>query len=236
MTLFDWIIVLAFNAPIIVYGLVRSKDTKSSADWFLAGRSLPWWTVGLSLYATAIDSSDLVADAGGTYALGLSYFVTNWVGVVVGWVLAAHYVFLPMYRAGMYTNAEYLEARFGPVARVLSVFVQVQYRTMVLGIIATTVYLVLRIVCDWGDAAWWAVGVMAIVAAIYTALGGLKSVVFTDALQTVVMVIASVTLFIIVWNAVGGWSGLEEKLAFHLNYAQIHFASVAAFVAGWRSS
>ena len=215
MTLFDWIIVLAFNAPIIVYGLVRSKDTKSSADWFLAGRSLPWWTVGLSLYATAIDSSDLVADAGGTYALGLSYFVTNWVGVVVGWVLAAHYVFLPMYRAGMYTNAEYLEARFGPVARVLSVFVQVQYRTMVLGIIATTVYLVLRIVCDWGDAAWWAVGVMAIVAAIYTALGGLKSVVFTDALQTVVMVIASVTLFIIVWNAVGGWSGLEEKLAFH---------------------
>ena len=56
MSLFDWIIVLAFNAPIIVYGFIRSKDTKSSADWFLAGRSLPWWMVGLSLYATAIDS------------------------------------------------------------------------------------------------------------------------------------------------------------------------------------
>jgi SSS family solute:Na+ symporter len=194
MTPFDWIIVLAFNAPIIVYGLIRSKDTRSSADWFLAGRSLPWWIVGLSLYATAIDSSDLVADAGGTYVLGLSYFLTNWVGVVVGWVLAANYIFLPMYRAGMYTNAEYLEARFGPVARVLSVFVQVQYRTMVLGIIATTVYLVLRIVCGWGDAAWWAVGAMAVVAAIYTALGGLKSV---------------------VWNAAGGWGGLQDKLAAH---------------------
>ena len=215
MSLFDWIIVFAFNAPIIVYGLIRGKDTKSSADWFLAGRSLPWWMVGLSLYATAIDSSDLVADAGGTYVLGLSYFVTNWVGVTAGWVLAAHYIFLPMYRAGMYTNAEYLEARFGPVARVMSVFVQVQYRTMVLGIIATTVYLVLAIVCGWGSVAWWAVGAMAAVAAVYTAMGGLKSVAVTDALQTIVMVIASLTLFFIVWNAVGGWGGLEEKLAAH---------------------
>ena len=113
MSLFDWVLVLVLNGPIIGYGFLRSRDTKTSADWFLAGRSLSWWVVGLSLYATAIDSSDLVADSGGTYVLGFSYFVTNWVGVVVGWVLAAHLIVLTMYRAGMYTNAEYLEARFG---------------------------------------------------------------------------------------------------------------------------
>jgi SSS family solute:Na+ symporter len=62
----------------------------------LAGRSLPWWLVGLSMYATAIDSSDLVADSGGTYTLGFSVFVANWVGVVGGWALAAFFVFLPM--------------------------------------------------------------------------------------------------------------------------------------------
>ena len=107
--------------------------------------------MGLSLYATSIDTSDLIADAGGTYVLDLSYFVANWVGVAIGWVLAAHFVVMPMYRAGMYTKAEYLEARFGPPARLLSAFVQVQYRTMVLGIIATTLYLVLAIVCDWGQ-------------------------------------------------------------------------------------
>ena len=56
---------------------------------------------------------------------------------------------------------------------------------------------------------------MALVAAVYTAMGGLKSVALTDALQTVVMVIASVTLFFIAWNAVGGWSGLEQKLRSH---------------------
>lgn len=215
MTSLDWFLVLALNGPIIIYGLIRSRDTKTSADWFLAGRSLPWWVVGLSLYATAIDSSDLVADAGGTYILGVSYFVANWVGVVVGWVLAAHFIVLPMYRAGMYTNAEYLEARFGPAARLLSAFVQVQYRTMVLGIIATTLYLVLAIVCDWGASAWWAVIAIAILATIYTALGGLRSVALTDALQTGVMLIASLVLFWLCWSSIGGWSGLEAALDRH---------------------
>ena len=215
MTLVDWVLVLALNGPIIIYGLIRSRDTKTSADWFLAGRSLPWWIVGLSMYATAIDSSDLVADSGGTYVLGLSYFVTNWVGVVAGWVLAAHFIVLPMYRAGMYTNAEYLEARFGPAARVLSAFVQVQYRTMVLGIVAVTLYLVLAIVCGWGANAWWAVVAVAAIATIYTALGGLRSVALTDALQTIVMLAASVVLFWLCWSGVGGWSGLESSLAGH---------------------
>ena len=215
MSLFDWVLVLVLNGPIIGYGLLRSRDTKTSADWFLAGRSLSWWVVGLSLYATAIDSSDLVADSGGTYVLGFSYFVTNWVGVVVGWVLAAHFIVLPMYRAGMYTNAEYLEARFGPAARVLSALVQVQYRTLILGIIATTLYLVLAIVCDWGANAWWAVIAIAILATIYTALGGLRSVALTDALQTIVMLVASLVLFWLSWSSIGGWSGLEATLAGH---------------------
>ena len=89
------------------------------------------------MYATAIDASDLVADSGGTYTLGLTYFVTNWVGTVVGWVLAAFFLFMPMFRAGMYTNAEYLESRFGVSARVLCALVQVQYRTLVLAILGT---------------------------------------------------------------------------------------------------
>ena len=149
MTVYDWLIVVGLNGAIMVYGLFKSRETTSSADWFLAGRSLPWWVVGFSLWATAIDSSDLVADSGGTYQIGMQYFVTNWVGTVVGWFVAAHFIVLPMYRAGMFTNAEYLEARFGPTTRIISVFVQVQYRTLILGIIATTIYLTLSVVCGW---------------------------------------------------------------------------------------
>lgn len=215
MTPLDWLIVVAVNGGIIAYGVLRGRGTKTSADWFLAGRSLPWWMIGLSLYATAIDSSDLVADSGGTYAVGMSYLVTNWVGVTGGWFLLAHRIALPMYRAGMYTNAEYLEARFGLAARVASALVQALYRTLVLGIIATTLYLVLAIVGGWGAAAWWGVVAVAVFASIYTALGGLRSVALTDALQSVVMVASSGVLFLTAWAAIGGWDGIETRLEAH---------------------
>ena len=213
MTLLDWCIIVALNGAIVVYGLLRGRETHTATDWFLAGRSLPGWSGGLSLWATAIDSSDLVADSGFTFGAGMTYFVANWVGAVAGWVAAAHLVVLPMYRAGMYTNAEYLEARFGPAARVISALVQVQYRTLVLGIIANTMYLVFAIVCGWGDvASWSAVIAIALVATVYTMLGGLKSVAITDALQTFVMVAAGSTLFFLLWDNVGGWDGLTDRL------------------------
>ena len=214
MTAWDWILVLVLNGGIILYGLHLSRGMRSSADWFLAGRQLPWWLVGLSMYATAIDASDLVADSGGTYTLGMSVFVANWVGVVGGWVLAGFFVFLPMYRIGTYTNAEYLEARFGVAVRVICAFVQVQYRTLVLAIIGTTVFLTLTVASGWDAVtAWTVVGAIALVASIYTALGGLRSVAVTDALQFGVMTLAGLVIWFIVWGKVGGWSGVEERLA-----------------------
>ena len=114
MNSLEWTLVALTNGAIIAFGFWYSRGNQSSVDWFLGGRSLPWWLIGLSMYATAIDSSDLVADSGFTYRIGMAYFVANWVGILVGWGLASHFVFLPMYRAGMYTNAEYLERRFGP--------------------------------------------------------------------------------------------------------------------------
>ncbi len=215
MSVLDWAIVLAANGGIILYGILRARGTATSADWFLAGRSLPWWMVGLSLYATVIDSSDLVADSGGTYAVGVSYLVANWVGVIGGWLLLAHCIAVPMYRAGMYTNAEYLEARFGLGARVASAVVQALYRTLVLGIITTTLYLVLAIVGGWGARAWWGVAAIAVLATVYTVLGGLRSVAATDALQSVVMIASSLVLFGVAWAAVGGWSGMAAKLEAH---------------------
>jgi SSS family solute:Na+ symporter len=213
MSAVDWFLVVFLNGAIIVYTLLRARRATTTGEWFLGGRTVPWWVVGVSAFATAIDSSDIVADAGGVYSLGMSYFVTNWVGTVVGWVLLAHFVAMPMYRAGMYTNSEYLEARFGPAARVLSSLVQVQYRTMVMANISTTLFLAFAVVGGLGDAAWWAVAAVVLGALSYTIWGGSGSVAWTDAAQSVVMIAASLILFFVVWRAVGGWSGLNESLA-----------------------
>jgi solute:Na+ symporter, SSS family len=215
MTAMDWTLVVLLNGAVVVYALIGPRPSQSSRDWFLGGRSLAWWVVGVSAFATAIDSSDLVADAGGVYWLGMRYFVTNWVGTVAGWMLLAHFIAIPMYRAGMYTNSEYLEARFGPTARVLSSLVQVQYRTMVMANISTTLFLTFAVVGGLGSEAWGAVAIVVLLATLYTMWGGSRGVALADVIQSTVMIAAGLILFAVVWNAVGGWQGLSSKLESH---------------------
>ena len=64
MSNWDWGLIALLNLPIVLYGFYLGLKVRRSTDWFLAGRTLPWWLVGLSMYATAIDSSDLVGDSG----------------------------------------------------------------------------------------------------------------------------------------------------------------------------
>ena len=209
----DWTLVVLLNGAVILYALLGPRASANSREWFLGGRSLPWWVIGISAFATAIDSSDLVADCGGVYTLGIAYFVTNWVGTVGGWLLLAHFIAIPMYRLGMYTNSEYLEARFGPAARIISSLVQVQYRTMVMANISTALFLTFAVVGGLGREAWWAVGVIVVLASLYTMSGGSRTVALADVVQSVVMIAASLILFTVVWSAVGGWQGLESRLA-----------------------
>ena len=208
----DWTLVVLLNGAVVIYALLGPRASETSQDWFLGGRSLPWWVVGISAFATAIDASDLVADCGGVYSLGIAYFVTNWVGTVGGWLLLAHFIAIPMYRLGMYTNSEYLEARFGPAARIISSLVQVQYRTMVMANISTALFLTFAVVGGLGSEAWWVVVAIALLATMYTMSGGSKTVAWADVVQSVVMITASVILFVVVWNAVGGWQGLRDRL------------------------
>ena len=80
MTVIDWLIVVVVNGAIIGYGMRKASDTKTSFDWFLAARGLPWWVVGLSMFATAVDSGDYVAVAGASYQYGMSMITEWWIG------------------------------------------------------------------------------------------------------------------------------------------------------------
>ena len=85
-----------------------------------------------------------------------------------------------------------------------------------LGIIATTLFLTLSIVCGLSDAeGWTVVGLIAALAAIYTAFGGLRSVAMTDSLQFGVMTVAGLIIWFLVWGQVGGWEGRERRLNAH---------------------
>lgn len=213
MTLLDWIIVLFLNGAVIAYGFYLARGTKTSSDWFLGSRALPWWAIGLSMFATNVDNADLVSVTGNTYREGMHIITVYALGSAIGGILAAFWVVPAIYRAGFYTNAEYLEARFGPATRVLSALIQIQYRSTMLGLMIWSIYLLLtglKIVDP--IQAWVLIVAMVILSGIYTAWGGLKSVVWTDALQSLIMMVGGIVIMAAVWNSVGGWTEMKAAL------------------------
>ncbi|MDP8923323.1 MAG: hypothetical protein M3O34_10670 [Chloroflexota bacterium] len=214
MTALDWFLVIGINLAIVLYGVFFVRSKGSSFDWFLASQSLPWWAIGLSAFGTAVDIGDYTAVAGGSYRFGLSQLAQWWLGIAVGWFIVSFFVILPAYRSGVFTNAEWLEFRFGPATRVLAVLINTISRANVTGNIYFSIFLVLNVIAGVGDAVAWAVVVaIAVLSVLYIVTGGLRSDVITDSIQSVVMIVASIILFSAVWNAVGGWSGATEKLA-----------------------
>ena len=213
MTLVDWLLVLVINGGIVLYGIVVFRGKGESFDWYLAAKSMPWWVIGLSAFGTAVDSGDYVSIVGGSYELGLSQLSSWWLGIAVGWIVLSFFVIVPMYRSGVFTNAEWLEFRFGPGARVIAVLINIQSRTNVLGNIFFSLYLVLKIVANIGSGWSWMIVVgVAITSALYIVRGGLKAGVFTDALQSTIMIVAAFVLWGVVWVKGGGWTGLNERL------------------------
>lgn len=213
MTPTGWVLAVGLNAVVVAAGWLRSSRPRDATDWQLAARQLAWPAMGLSLFATAIDSGDFVAVVGGAYEYGIGYLSTWWLGIPVGWLLATSVVLVPVYRAGFFTNAEYLEARYGPAMRLAGALVQIQQRTHVMGNMAFSLFLLLGTLTGWGSGAWWLVVGLAVLAAVYTASGGLRAVVATDSMQTVLIVAASVLVWWAVWSAVGGWEALRARLA-----------------------
>ena len=84
-----WAIVFVFNAAIIVYGFFLARKTESSNDWFLAGRSLPWWGLGLSMFATSLDNGDVISLSGKVYNNGIHIITVFTLATVVGACLCA---------------------------------------------------------------------------------------------------------------------------------------------------
>lgn len=213
MTFIDWSIVLLINGAVIGYGIYLARGTQTSAQWFLGGRALPWWGIGMSMFATNVDSADIVAVTGSTYNEGLHIITVYAVGSAVGGILSAFLVTPAIYTQGFYTNAEYLEARYGPAARFLSALIQLQYRSSMLGLMIASMHVLLTDLAGiTGGWAWLLIVAAVVFSGLYTAWGGLKSVVWTDALQGIVMLIGATVIFVTVYQNVGGWSGMTAAL------------------------
>jgi SSS family solute:Na+ symporter len=186
----------------------RKKD--ESADYFLAGRDIGWLAVGASLFASNIGSEHLVGLAGTGAASGLAVGHFEWLACLI--LLLLGWLFVPYYlRSGVYTMPEFLERRYSPASR--SYFTWVSVIGYVLTKISVTLFaggVVLRAVTGWNF--WTSAVVLIVVTGLYTILGGLRAVIYTEVMQAVVLILGSAVLMIVGLHAVGGWSGLTAQV------------------------
>ncbi len=189
----DIIIVIGYLVLIILVGLWVAMRTKSDSDLFLGGRSLTWGFIGLSLFASNISSTTLIGLAGSAYSTGIVQSVYEW-GMGIPFVVMA-FIFIPLYlRSQITTIPEFLEYRFDRRSRsffsLITIFISIIVDTAG-GLYAGS--LVLQVFFP--DLILWQTSLaLAIFAGIYTAFGGLKAVVYTDALQAVVLIVGCSTL------------------------------------------
>ena len=205
----DLALIALYVVGIVAIGFYFAKRTKTTDDYFLAGRSLGWWLIGLSLYASNISSSSLVGMAGEAYGTGIAVYNYEWMAAVVLIVFVVF--FLPFYlRSRIFTMPEFLERRFDERSRYY--FSGVTIIGNILIDTAGALYagaLVIQIIYP-EFPMWQSIVILAVLAGLYTVAGGLAAVVYTDAIQAVLLILGSIAVTVIAFNQIGSWEAVTE--------------------------
>ncbi|HTQ28700.1 MAG TPA: sodium:solute symporter [Puia sp.] len=206
----DWIFVglyLAVIAGISIWSIRRKKD--SPQDYFLANRNLGWFVIGASILASNVGSEHVVGLAGTAAQSGLPmghYELHSWIILVLGWV------FVPFYmRSMVYTMPEFLEKRYNSQSRMLLSVIQLL--SYIIAKVSVTIYAGALVVTSFlGVDFWTGAIVLVIITGIYTVLGGLHAVMYTETLQAIILIAGSFTLMLVGLHRVGGWQSLLSSL------------------------
>ena len=205
----DLIIVAVYFILVLGIGASFRKRSGSREEYFLAGRHVGWIAIGASLFSTNISSEHFLGLAGTGSKSGLAVGHFEWLAVLI--LLLLGWVFTPFYlKSGVFTMPEFLERRYNTTARYyLSIVSIIAY---VLTKISISLYaggILLHAVVGWDM--YTSAVVIVIATGIYTILGGLAAVIYTDLAQSFILIIGSVTLTLIGLDRAGGWSALVAK-------------------------
>lgn len=221
MTALDWVIIAMYFALLAGITLWVTKKNKDTADdYFLAGRNLGWFIIGASIFASNIGSEHLVGLAGSGCTDGVAmahYELHAWCLLILGWVMVPFYM-----RSKVFTMPEFLEKRFSPSARtMLSIISLVAYvlTKIAVGIFAGgLVFSVLlpemnvNLLGMHLDSFWIGSLCVIILTGLYTVVGGLRAVAYTEAIQTMILVLGSILVTFFGLKALGGWAELRSIL------------------------
>ena len=206
----DFFIIIAYFGGMLLLGYYFKRFVDTSEDYFLGGRTLPFWAIGMSVVVSDIGALDFVGVSGQAYRYGISVGNFDWIGSVPAMLLAA-FIFIPYFwRGGLYTIPEYLGKRYNRYVRTLASLTWILFFAVDLGVMFWASGVLLNVLLDWPI--WLSIMVTAVVVGLYTYFGGITAVVMTDVVQLIIMFVGGFTLVALGFHSVGGWEAMVEKI------------------------
>ncbi|HUT52264.1 MAG TPA: sodium/solute symporter [bacterium] len=231
---YDIFVIMLYMLGIMFMGSYFGKYVRSSGDYFLAGRMLPWWAIGMSLVVSDIGALDFIGVSGQGYQYGIVVANFDWIGCLPPLILAA-FIFAPYYwRAGIYTIPEYLGRRYNQWVRLIHAILWGLFLAANLAIMFWATGLMFNEFIPLNDTfmagiphavlgglPWhygpnWQIMLwilfIAVVVGVYTISGGLSAVVITDVVQLVIMFVGGLAIIAVGLYQLGGIGPLKETI------------------------
>jgi len=215
----DLAVLALYFSGIVVLGVYLGRFVHSSEDYFLGGRMLSWWAIGMGTVVADIGATDFIGLTGGAYRFGIALANFDWVGGTVALTLSA-LIFVPYYyRAGVYTVPEYLGRRYSAHVQSLQAVMWGTFMICNVGILLWATAIFLNAVIGWSIG--FSVLLTAVIVLVYVIAGGLIAITMNDVIHMIVMSVGGVAILVLGYWTVGGWAGLTASLdAMGAEYAQ----------------
>lgn len=204
----DWIVLALYAGVVVAIGIRAARRENTVEDYFLGGRKMPWILVMLSIYATAASALTFIGVPGAAFG-GDFHYLQLGLGDLVGRILIAMLLLTAYYRGRVTTVYEFLGQRFGPRTRDAGTGFFIITRLLASGVRLAGCAIALSVVFDMPLNT--AIVLIALTALIYTTIGGIKAVIWTDALQFCLFVGGASIALITIWLALPG--GFSEFLS-----------------------
>ena len=204
MTLLDWVVMLATIVAIPSFGLWRGRGSRTVNQYLLAGKTMPWYAMGLSIMATQASAITFIATTGQAYVDGMR-FVQFYFGLPIAMVILAATAVPIFHKSGVYTAYEYLERRFDAKTRALAGVIFLIQRGMAVGLALYAPAIVMSVILGWPDRLTTLL--IGAICVLYTTTGGIPAVTWTDVMQMSIifsgLILALITVVALMPHGVG---------------------------------
>ncbi len=216
----DLVIIVFYFALVLAIGWYLKERANTSEDFFLAGREMTAWIAGLSFLSANLGSLELMGWAAAAYQYGILATHWYWIGAIPA-MLFLGIVMMPFYYISKtHSVPGYLKLRFGESSRALAAVSFAAMTVLMSGINMYSMALVMKVILGWDI--HFSIWVSSLTVAIYVALGGLRSAIFNEVLQFILIWAGAVLVPILGLIEAGGWTNLKERVAQNVGPAYMH--------------